>query len=710
VLTASGSLDQETYSYPGKARISLTLKNTGSYRIDGIVAACGRSEDGNLGDGPGWGDLRHDGPGITLAPGESRNFQIDEDIPESARARGEVLLHCVFAPNAGWNGDGPTVSDSATVTGGHGAYKIRLAHDENSNGTVEPGEEVAGVTISLLDKYTGAVVAERTSGADGRLEFTGVPVGSYWARAAGSWMFQGAVGAVEVRVNEWGADTTFFVLPGVAAPQPRGTVRFDKSSYQLHETVHFWLTVTNIGGETAEGVKLDWPILSVDLPANVWGDFSPSGQGIRLAPGESRTFEGSGKIRDLRDGKLEVSGSINYVGRPNLTDSSFSGVVDVVRTTGELSGVVYTDKNHNRQQDPGEGAAGAEVWANGGVPRVNIKVTTDAEGRFSFNDLSTGDYYIRYVLAGGWIVHAEGPDGTVRVEPGAPVRLVARGERPYTESLSASLSLDKNVYQAGEEARITIKITNSSDREISGIQAFCHREGRGSNHLGPQPGNPSPAGWGDLVGQGVTVGPGETRTFIATENVPQAALTYGRVVANCGFSPYAQWNLDTPMATDSARVVGGFGVLKGNLFYDRNGNWVLDEGEGIGNTRIVLRDQELGIDVAETVSDDKGHVRFDRAPAGQYVAWVDGPWKFEDVNGHVQIFADREQDHDFIVVPDPRPGTGGGGTPPADGGSGSGFDEALARTGASVLGLGLVGALLVAFGFSARILGRRRTA
>ncbi|GAB2829139.1 hypothetical protein GCM10027200_30730 [Lentzea nigeriaca] len=500
-----------------------------------------------------------------------------------------------------------------------------------------------------------------------------------------------------------------FLLPGVAAPQMRGTVRFDKSSYELHETVRFWLTVTNIGGQPAEGVKLDWPIGSVDLPANVWGDFSPSGAGIRLAAGESRTFEGSGKIRDLRDGRLEVSGSINYVGRADLNDSRFSGQVDVVRTTGELSGVVYTDKNRNGQHDPGEGAAGAEVWANGGVPSVNIKTTTDAEGRFSFSDLSSGNYYVNYSLAGGWIVHAEGPNGTVRVEPGAPVRLVARAERPYTESLSATLTLDKNVYRAGEEARITITITNSGDHEISGIRAFCHREGRGGNHLGPQPSNPRPTGWGDLVGRGVTVGPGETGTFIATENVPPAALTYGRVIGNCGFAPHAQWNLDVAMATDSARVVGGFGVLKGNLFYDRNRNWVLDEGEGIGNTRIVLRDRELGVDVAETVSDDQGHVRFDRAPAGEYVAWVDGPWKFEDVNGHVQVLADREQDHDFIVVPGPRPGTGGG--PPAAGvGSGSGSGEALAKTGAGVLGLGLVGALLVAFGFGASIVGRRRTA
>ncbi|WP_439662613.1 hypothetical protein ACSHWB_14865 [Lentzea sp. HUAS TT2] len=50
-------------------------------------------------------------------------------------------------------------------------------------------------------------------------------------------------------------------------------------------------------------------------------------------------------------------------------------------------------------------------------------------------------------------------------------------------------------------------------------------------------------------------------------------------------------------------------------------------------------------------------------------------------------------------------------TPVASGGSAGGAGgaaEVLAKTGASVLGLGLLGALLVAFGFGAGLIGRRR--
>ncbi|SEP63078.1 hypothetical protein SAMN05216188_10111 [Lentzea xinjiangensis] len=597
-----------------------------------------------------------------------------------------------------------------------GSYRFTAVHDKNGNWLVEPGDQVNGLRIAFTDKQTGAVVAERATGADGRAEFTGLPVGRYWVTVDPAWTLTDGSAGFEAFVTESGADTTLWLRPGAALPSPRGTLWFEKPSYESHETVRFWLTVTNVGGATAERVKLSFPILDVDMPEDEWGDFSYHGAGIRLAPGESRTFEGSGTIREFRDGKLVLWGSFDFEGRPNPHQSGYRGEVAVVQTKGAVNGVVYTDKNRNGQQDAGEAAAGAVVEANGGAPYGYFKTTTDADGRYSFKDIPSGDYYIGYTLADGWIVHTDNSGSRPRVQPGAVVELVARAERPYHESLSATLALDKDVYQVGEQAKITITLTNSGDRALDNIFAWCNRIGD-ENQLGGRPGGADLTGWGELIppGKGVTVGAGETRTFVATEEVPPGAHAYGKVIASCGFAPYAGWNTDAAEASDTARVPGGFGSLTGELYYDRNGNWTVDAGEAIGNTRIVLRDRERNVDVAETFSDDKGNVRFDRVPAGEYWAWIDGPWKFEgEWDGHVLVFAGREWNVSFTVVPGPAPVRDDSTTPPpaapaAGGGAGdAGPGDALAKTGASVLGLGLVGALLVAFGFGASLLGRQR--
>jgi hypothetical protein len=117
--------------------------------------------------------------------------------------------------------------------------------------------------------------------------------------------------------------------------------------------------------------------------------------------------------------------------------------------------------------------------------------------------------------------------------------------------------------------------------------------------------------------------------------------------------------------------------------------------------------------VAETFSDAEGNVRFDGVPAGDYWSVVDGPWKSEgEWGGHHLITADQLQRTAFFVVPGPAPalpedaGTGHRDEQTAGGRSTGG---ALAKTGASVLGLGVVAVLLIALGLGARAAGRRKT-
>ncbi|WP_089907852.1 SdrD B-like domain-containing protein [Lentzea albida] len=708
LLTATASLDRSTYAYPATAKVTVTLTNTSQYRLDDIQAGCNRAGNSNHFDGGAeWNAVF--GPGVDLVAGETKTFVFTEPVPEGASQAGDVWLSCDFQPNPGWNTDGPRASASATVTGGKGRLTMHLADDRDEDHMIDPGEEVAGLKIVLLNPGTGAQVAEAVSNAQGTLEFVDVPVGTYRAAILGPWDFRYGPDMETQQVVGWGS-TVFVGLKAVSGPaELRATLTLDKPRYESHETVKATLKVTNTGGRVAERVRLPWSLSGLEVPEAQWGDFRPNGPGVRLLAGESRTFEVSGTIRDFTNGKLNIWGYVDYLGVPNPTNSNFRAEAEVVQTKGSVSGVAYADRNRNGQQDAGEATAGVVVEANGGAPYGYFKTTTGADGRFSFAELPSGEYYVGFTFADGWVVHYEGRDQKVQVRPGAPVEVIARGERPYSESLSATLTLDQDVYEPGEDAKITITLTNRGDRAISGITAYCNGVGN-SNQLGDST-RPNP-GWGELFGAGVTVGAGETKTVVAIEAVPQGAFTYGTVVAACLFAPYAGWNMDGVGAFDTARVPGGFGSLTGELYFDRNGDYRFDEGEALPGTRIVLRDRELGVDVAETVSDDKGNVRFDKVPAGDFWAWVDGPWKFRgEYDGHVQVFAGSESRSGFPVVADPRPEPGDSPEPAAAAGGSSGTGGtggALAKTGASVLGLGLLGALLVAFGFGASMIGRRR--
>ncbi len=373
-------------------------------------------------------------------------------------------------------------------------------------------------------------------------------------------------------------------------------------------------------------------------------------------------------------------------------------------TTGDVTGFVYTDKNRNGQPDAGEAAEGVEVKVNGWALEKTLKASTDANGRFTLNDLPSGGYWVEYALNDGWMVHIEGDEvPEFRVRPGDPTQLTARADRPYRELLEAKVTLDKPVYVVGEDARITLELTNTSDRRIVGIQAGCNRVGD-SHHLGGYDG-PMPEGWGDLRygSPGVTLAAGETKTIVVTEKVPVGARSRQQVVVACDFEPVPGYNVDGPTVFASADVPGGFARLAGPLAHDRNGNHVVDPGEAIPDTRILLLlDRDGSLRVADTVSDARGDVHFDQLPPGEFWAQVDGPWKFEGDNpGRVDVRVDTVTNTQFFVVPALAP--------PGDGQPGGAIRGALAKTGASVLGLAALAVLLVAFGIGARVAGRRRT-
>jgi hypothetical protein len=207
-LKVYGFFHDNSYFYPTSVTTTLILINTTDRPISGIQARCDRTNaPGALGHGPGWDVLR--GEGITLAAGGRRSLTIVDDVPESARTAGKVTLDCDFAPNAGWNTDGPVLHQDAPVIegraefgrdfalahdwagvpgGGPGSLNVLVAHDKDEDYVIDPGDAIGNVRVRLMShRENGFLVAEATTDVWGWARFTEIPLGTYWLKVDGPW-------------------------------------------------------------------------------------------------------------------------------------------------------------------------------------------------------------------------------------------------------------------------------------------------------------------------------------------------------------------------------------------------------------------------------------------------------------------------------------------------------------------------------------------
>ncbi|MDX8031076.1 SdrD B-like domain-containing protein [Lentzea sp. BCCO 10_0856] len=706
-LTATLTLDQKTYAYPATARITVTLTNTGDYPITDLEGVCDRTpKPGSLGTGQGWDVLR--GAGVTLAAGEQRVIVIDEAVPEGARDVGEAELSCVFGQNVADN-YGVWVLERVQVTGGKGTKTMYLVDGQ--------GRAIGGTKITLLDKETGAEVASAESGLDGKVVFSDVTVGRYNAVSAPPWAFSKYGEPLDVHVYKPGSTTTHTMVPAPTSKASlRTTLEFDKPNYLSYETMRLKFTITNVGAETAQKVRLPWKLIGNPIwdPTD-YGPIDPSASGLTIAPGETKTVVAVSPISDWQREpyELKLSYYLDYTGRVDTKDDWFSGSTVITFVDGDVQGVLYGDANHNGVQDPGEALAGAEVRISRSLPRLWATRTTDAEGRFRFEDAPAGRWYLRYTI-NGWTVPDDPAVNTVLVTPEG-VDLTVRAERSISAVLQPRMTFDKSSYQPGESARITVALTNTGDRPVSGVTAACIGYDESYLDVGPE--------WGDLATGGATVGAGETRTFTVVEQVPEGARQFGEVQARCRFGPDAARRSDLPETTAWASVPGAFGSVNVRLFHDKNNNVKADDGEGVRSARFVLRAWFSNEVVTEAVPDENGVVRMPRVPAGPYKASIEGRWKYVyETQGDIKVVGDRVISRDILLVPDetkdPWPPTPAAPDKPAGPGAAAPRPSApplsaevvLAKTGVSVLGIGLVGALLVAFGIGARTASRNREA
>jgi hypothetical protein len=334
-------------------------------------------------------------------------------------------------------------------------------------------------------------------------------------------------------------------------------VSFDQTAYQSSATITLTASVTDLGTSPHTQVQV--------IPGagstfqRLGGDFGLlSGEDATITPGATITDTETGYATDpssdsvVFNGQTEENDDSASLGTP--TASISATVTPVVAGYG---GVIFGDLNGNGVQDPGEpGVAGADVTLNGpfaglagqGGPK-NYQTTTDAHGHFLLSNLPGGSYFVLITPPQTWKV-AYSQSVTVDGSAGQ-TSLAFPATATFAQSLHATMSFDRPSYHVGEQAGLTVTLTNVTKNTISNIQDLCDQGGFAGVALGIG------KGWDVFSGTGVTLAPGQRKVFHLSEAVTADSLAGGTFLAGCTFGPNAQTSDSSgyPLAEGSTKVL-----------------------------------------------------------------------------------------------------------------------------------------------------------
>ena len=485
---------------------------------------------------------------------------------------------------------------------------------------------------------------------------------------------------------------------------------FAPDHYQTGDPLTATVTITNTGTDPATGLSVEENTSRPDrmvLDTPGWGALT----GVTIAAGATHELVLTGRMTNPHAGLVTLTGT--------LRDGSGAAVpfafeVDAHDVYGTLRGVMYRDQDGDGRFDPGEGRGGTELTLiHIDHPSVTHTVTTDAAGEFASEYVDTGTYRLATGSADGW--HLSSPRRLTVVEgenDPIQVRTVRR-----SSALRATMAFERETYRRDEVAGLKVTLVNESATTLTGVKITCH-PGPERNHLtGTGP------GWTPLTPPGVTLAPGQTRTFRVTERVPEGAFRLGLVEARCDFTDDATAGAD---AADTAKVIGGLGVLSGNAFYRADDTWPEPPTNIrlLKNMRVVAVSGDRCPKYLETRTDDLGGWRIDRVPAGPYTVYAFPP---PGIGLYPPPGAQVKHDETTVVtiegfedelattppLPEPPPGCAGPGGGPGPGGDRPAPQPkagatGLAYTGASVVGIAAIGLAALLAGTGSVLATRRR--
>ena len=346
-----------------------------------------------------WGGLGGSQAGVTLDPGATRSFTItavvwswNSGVPHE-RIRGA------------WDQAGDLVVPLLDPTTTHGRASGVVYGDRNENGAFDAGEGLPGA-VAFLWGTSSANQIEATADADGHFVFTDLPAQRYGIATRplpDGWVPDAVQQYADVDGSDPGPSVPLRVLRPLSE-KLHATGSFDRTTYQVGDTVQVTFTLTNVSAGDLHGITAGCDRFGSDDHLLGWPDWTDivAPGAFDLAAGRTRTFTETGTVpaAATASGSFYLACDFGLARGPGNGSPTVGLFAHVPAPPGTTGGVVYHDDNANYTVDPGEPITGTAVEL---VDRVDGSVAatavSDAQGHVAFGTVPAGPYSVR---VDGW--------------------------------------------------------------------------------------------------------------------------------------------------------------------------------------------------------------------------------------------------------------------------------------------------------------------
>ena len=271
--------------------------------------------------------------------------------------------------------------------------------DRNRDGALQVTDvgRIAGVTLQLVDPASGAVLATTITDSNGNYVFTNAPVGNYQI--------------VETQPAGYGSSTPN-TLPVLIPAAGVAGQNFGETAGSLAGSV---FTDTNnngtqqagelgIGGQAIELIDAATgttiATINTDASGNYrFDDLRAGNYTLRQPAQPPATVNGittAGSSGGAATAVATLPSAIANIALPAAADSSGNNFAELMPAS--IAGSIYNDGNNNGLRDAGEAGFAAQTLQLTGTndlgQSINLSVTTNASGNYSFANLRPGTYTV----------------------------------------------------------------------------------------------------------------------------------------------------------------------------------------------------------------------------------------------------------------------------------------------------------------------------